>query len=334
MEPGRQLSEPRSYFAMIPRMAEKDLDPFEYRLYGHYSQVCGQDGGRCFQSVKTIHEQTRMSPTAITKARNGLQAKGYIVVVIPDGKARRNGLNTSVGIVDRWQENTEQCQQLIPYSNIKELNQSIDSIAVPVQEEPKKEEPKKEEKTTTVLPVANPEQDTPAQVVSSGGQAFQVRVVKPETQTTKPIVLPSKQERPVPARQSAPPPRVPPEPPAPTPEQQAVQAAYEKRWNIMLVGDEADKLFAMLAAHDIGYVLTRIINTNTHDDSGKPIKKPMKYMATIPERQEQKPAQKRFVSRTHLQGSDLKPAQDYPDDMQFEPPPPKADTKGAIAAWS
>lgn len=47
-----------------------------------------------------------------------------------------------------------------------------------------------------------------------------------------------------------------------------------------------------------------------------------------------KPAQKRFVSRTHLQGSDLKPAQDYPDEMQFEPPPPKAETKGAIAAWS
>lgn len=100
----------RDNFAMIPRIAEKDLDPFEYRLFGHYSQVCGQDGGRCWQGSKTIHETTGLSIGKITRVRNSLAVKGYIRVDTPDGKSRNRGEGISVSLVDLWQENRERCQ--------------------------------------------------------------------------------------------------------------------------------------------------------------------------------------------------------------------------------
>lgn len=135
--------------------------------------------------------------------------------------------------------------------------------------------------TTTELPAKPvPVVITPAVVSGSDGQEIAITIIKP---ATAPVVLPSKPVLVTHDQQSAPPPRVPPEPPAPTPEQQLAQAAYEKRWKILLVGDEATRLFDMLKQHDIGYVLSRIISTNTHDDSNRPIKKPMRYMAQVPE---------------------------------------------------
>lgn len=281
--PASITTEPKSHFAMIPKLANDDLDIYEYRLYGHYSQVCGQDGGRCWQSVETIRQKTGMSFSAIKKARNSLQSKGFIDVALPDGKARRSGGNTSVGIVDRWQENAERYQQLVTDSNVSLLNQYIDSIPVPVEEEQRQEEPEKEKRTTTTLLPANSEPVAPV-VVSSGGQDFQVKKFSPAKTATS-EVLPSKPVLVTPKQQSAPPPGVPADPPAPTPDQQAAQKAYENRWKIALAGDEADKLFAMLAAHDIGYVLMRIINTPERDDRNRPLKFPMRYMATMTDRQ-------------------------------------------------
>jgi DNA-binding MarR family transcriptional regulator len=324
------MTTPASYFAMIPHMADDDLDPFEYRLYGHYTRVCGQEGGRCFQSVKDIHEKTCMSPTAITKARNSLQSKGYINVVIPDGRARRKGENISVTLIDRWQENVERYQKLIPFSNTKELNQSIDSITVPAQEELNKEELLKEEKTTTTPPVVQPIPIVKQSVVvSSGDEQLAITVFKPAAQSVvteaevDALVLKA-QPRDNGHQNASPPNSAPP----PSPEQQLVQEAYEKRWKLLLVGNEATRLFDLLKARGVGYVLARIDSTNTHDDSGKPIKKPMRYMATVPEKPQ------KFVARSHRQNDNRQSDIEASDDRPFTSPPPKtANTPKGVLAW-
>lgn len=187
----RQESEPRSnpFYAKIPHMADDDLDIFEYRLFGHYTRVCGQDG-RCYQSVETIRGITKMSPSAIKKARVSLQEKGFITVAIPDGKSRNQGMNISVSLVDRWDENTERYQGVKQNSvsaNVPMLNQLkqnmelADSPAVPVQEEPLKEEPLKEEKTTAFAQPANqePVAGVSEDVVVSEGEKLHIRIFTP-----------------------------------------------------------------------------------------------------------------------------------------------------------
>lgn len=191
MDTGRETSEPRSnpFYAKIPHMADDDLDIFEYRLFGHYTRVCGQDG-RCYQSVETIRGITKMSPSAIKKARTGLQEKGFITVAIPDGAARNRGENISVSLVDKWDENTERYQGVKQNSvsaNVPMLNQLIpnsvlaDSPAVPVQEEPLKEEPLKEEKTTAFAQPANQESvaGVSEDVVVSEGEKLHIRIFSP-----------------------------------------------------------------------------------------------------------------------------------------------------------
>lgn len=94
-----------SHFMMIPNMAGDELDPFEFRLFAHYTRVCWQNAGECWQSVKTIHDATGISLGMITRSRKSLEAKGYIAVIMPDGKSRNRGESINVTIVDRWQEN-------------------------------------------------------------------------------------------------------------------------------------------------------------------------------------------------------------------------------------
>lgn len=161
---GRAEGEPRSHFAMIPRMANHDLDIHEYRLYGHYSDVCGQESGRCFQSIETIRRIIHMSPSAIAKARKGLEGKGYIAVNIPDGKARNQGMNISVSLVDRWQENAERFKEEVKHecesANVTSVNhlkhemELAENHFVPVQEEVFKQDPLKAETEQIPAPVS------------------------------------------------------------------------------------------------------------------------------------------------------------------------------------
>lgn len=161
-----------SHFMMIPNMAGDELDPFEFRLFAHYTRVCWQNAGECWQSVKTIHEATGISLGMITRSRKSLEAKGYIAVTIPDGKSRNRGEAINVIIVDRWQENAARYgkvdspdEQGVSHSEIAvspheladspgETNKINKDIYTQVQE-------KKDKDKTDNPPVANPELPDP-----------------------------------------------------------------------------------------------------------------------------------------------------------------------------
>lgn len=71
--------EPR-HFAMIPRMVnETKMSTQSYRLYGHIKQVAG-DNGHCWQTIKNLAKVCSMSKSSIIKAREELEALGFITV--------------------------------------------------------------------------------------------------------------------------------------------------------------------------------------------------------------------------------------------------------------
>lgn len=165
----------RDNFIMLPNMTDDDLNIYEFRLLGHYTRVCGQEGGRCWQGIITISEKTGMSLGMVTKTRNSLEAKGFINVSVPDGKSRNRGAALCVSLVDRWEENTKRYSKEDGALSQDETGISIElnqlmshsEIAVSPHETNKininKDLEVQEENTTTALvPVANPEQDKPA----------------------------------------------------------------------------------------------------------------------------------------------------------------------------
>lgn len=172
----------RNNFMLIPNMADDDLNIYEFRLLGHYTRICGQEGGRCWQGIKTIHEKTGISLGMITRTRNSLEAKGFISVSVPDGKSRNRGESISVSIVDRWQENTvryckdsesaniENDDNVISYSEIAVSPGETNKIYI--NQEPEKE---KEKTTTTALPDNS---DIPGpEALPTGGSGYTVPVL-------------------------------------------------------------------------------------------------------------------------------------------------------------
>lgn len=85
----------KKYRHEIPNMADEELDPYQYRLYGHYKRR-----GRCFESIRETAKATRMSPPMVIKTRNWLRDHGWITV-----EEQENSDTLLVTVVDRWQEN-------------------------------------------------------------------------------------------------------------------------------------------------------------------------------------------------------------------------------------
>lgn len=105
----KDSSNPQKYYAVIEHMADDDLDVFEYRLYGHYKRVCGQEGA-CWESVRTTAEKCGMSAGMVSKARRGLVEKGFIseTVITKDSAAGKSyTVGIAVELVDRWLENVK-----------------------------------------------------------------------------------------------------------------------------------------------------------------------------------------------------------------------------------
>lgn len=94
-------SDLRKYRTEIPNMADDELNPFEYRLYGHYKRVCGaKEGGLCYESVRTTAEITQIGMGYIVDVRHDLATKGWIEIHKADDSQM-----VIVTIVDRWLEN-------------------------------------------------------------------------------------------------------------------------------------------------------------------------------------------------------------------------------------
>ncbi len=89
----------------LPNMADDLLDPFQYRLYGHYKRWCGESG-HCTESLSTTAERTKMSRDKIISVRQWLIENGWITT---EDIARGT---LKVKVVDRWIENSNRFQSV------------------------------------------------------------------------------------------------------------------------------------------------------------------------------------------------------------------------------
>jgi hypothetical protein len=89
------------YFALMLHIDDDDLDPYEYRLLGHYRRVCGATNKPCFESTLTTAKITRMSDDKVRSTRDSLEALGRIIVEKPAGST------VKVTVCDLMAENVE-----------------------------------------------------------------------------------------------------------------------------------------------------------------------------------------------------------------------------------
>lgn len=87
------------YFAPMLHIDDDDLDPYQYRLLGHYRRVCGTNGGRCEEGLTATAQKTRMSRGKASQVRRQLAKLGRITLT--------EGSNDSVVVTlrDCWREN-------------------------------------------------------------------------------------------------------------------------------------------------------------------------------------------------------------------------------------
>jgi len=112
------------YFHQMLNIYDDDLDPYEYRLLGHFIRVCG-NGGECWQGTRTIAAITRMSTGQVQKVRKRLADKGYIRVA----KGNRKD-TTRVTVVDLMPDNVAR------YATGKGVHQVNERISL--EEEPRR----------------------------------------------------------------------------------------------------------------------------------------------------------------------------------------------------
>lgn len=86
------------YFHVMLNMADDELDPYEYRLLGHYRRVCGAKNIPCTESTRTTAERCKMSAGKVSETRAALAAAGWIWI-------SDEGNRTVVTLVDRMPEN-------------------------------------------------------------------------------------------------------------------------------------------------------------------------------------------------------------------------------------
>jgi hypothetical protein len=105
----------RKYRTELPNMADDTMDPFQYRLYGHYKRVCGANGGSCYESVRKTARNTQMSTDKVISTRQWLIDNEWI-----GARQDSNGVY-HINIIDRWLEN------FIKYSGItvRDLEQPV-----------------------------------------------------------------------------------------------------------------------------------------------------------------------------------------------------------------
>ena len=66
-------------FHVMYNEEDDTLNPYQYRLLGHYRRVCGKNG-ECFESTRTTSEKIGISPSTIVRVRRQLADMGKIVL--------------------------------------------------------------------------------------------------------------------------------------------------------------------------------------------------------------------------------------------------------------
>lgn len=87
---------PSAYFHMMLNMADDDLNPYQYRLLGHYIRV-----GKCWEGTRKTAKKTKMSLGMVVKTRQELADLGYIRLEFPETQAE----TMRVIVLDRMAEN-------------------------------------------------------------------------------------------------------------------------------------------------------------------------------------------------------------------------------------
>jgi len=124
----------QKYFAIIPHIADEDLGPFEYKLYGHYKHVCGEsETGACWESNRTTAEKCKMSSGKVTDARRSLEVKGYIKV--QPGKGDKTCIVT---LCDVMEENVKRMKLRSSgeqdASGVHQVNKSVQDMNTTIQD--------------------------------------------------------------------------------------------------------------------------------------------------------------------------------------------------------
>ena len=90
-------NDPKEHFTMMPNIIdESDLDPHEFRLLLHYYRV-----GNCWEGTRTTAKKCNMSVGTVSKKRQSLADKGWIILQKPD-----NSTDTiTITLIDKWEEN-------------------------------------------------------------------------------------------------------------------------------------------------------------------------------------------------------------------------------------
>lgn len=117
------------YFALIPHIADDDLDPYQYRLYGHYIRICAISGS-CTEGTRETAKATKMSVGKVSGARKELAELGYIELFpLP---------NSLLGIVirDRVAENVMRCQETECSGNEHQQEESVQAVNTPPPQTP------------------------------------------------------------------------------------------------------------------------------------------------------------------------------------------------------
>ena len=127
---------PNKYFHFLPNMYDDDLDPFEYRLIGHYKRV-----GTSWEGVRKTAEICKMSVGKVTKTRKSLEAKGLIKVQMLTRKDLKDrGLVTDlkpddknkicvVTVTDVMEQNTARYKTADP---VHHVNTPVHGVNTPV----------------------------------------------------------------------------------------------------------------------------------------------------------------------------------------------------------
>lgn len=92
------------YNHTMPNMAEDDLDPFEYRLLGHYIRAASECGD-VPESIRDTAAACKMSINTVRKARLSLVEHGYIEVQEFTADEYHLGQPVIVTVLDRHVEN-------------------------------------------------------------------------------------------------------------------------------------------------------------------------------------------------------------------------------------
>lgn len=108
------------YFHQMLNMADDDLNPYEYRLLGHYIRVCG-GSGKCWEAAKTTASICQMSKPKMLKTRKALEDRGYIRVETSGGGRKRT---TRITIVDRMMDNIQRYTSEAPPKTVNDIDSS------------------------------------------------------------------------------------------------------------------------------------------------------------------------------------------------------------------